>query len=101
MYQDCFVVAKPNRHFFQNKSRMSMKNAILIFNALHKLARPYLTVMIATTFNLVCAWAAITGRITVIEYVTAVSPTNSMIIGFWFGERAALKVPGKSEEEDK
>jgi hypothetical protein len=74
---------------------MSMKNAILIFNALHKLARPYLT------FNLVCAWAAITGRITVIEYVTAVSPTNSMIIGFWFGERAALKVPGKSEEEDK
>jgi amino acid permease len=76
-----------------------MKHIASIFNALNKLARPYLTVMIATTFNLVCAWAAITEKITVIEYVTAVSPTNSMIIGFWFGERAALKVPGKSEED--
>lgn len=67
-----------------------------MFEALNSAARPYLTALIATLFNGICAWAALTGKLTIIEYITAVGPTNSMIIGFWFGERAALKTPGKS-----
>lgn len=59
--------------------------------ALHSAARPYLTILIATLFNGICAWAAVKGQISVTEYITAIGPTNGMIIGFWFGERAALK----------
>ena len=63
--------------------------------ALNSAARPYLTALIATLFNGVCAWAAMTGRLSPKDYITAIGPTNAMIIGFWFGERAALKHPGK------
>jgi hypothetical protein len=59
--------------------------------ALHSLARPYLTVLVATLFNGICAWAVFTNKLQVIEYITAIGPTNGMIIGFWFGERAAQK----------
>jgi hypothetical protein len=62
--------------------------------ALYRLARPYLTVLIATMFNVVCAWAWFRGDMAAMDYVTAVGPTNCMIIGFWFGERAAQNAIG-------
>ena len=67
--------------------------------ALNKLARPYLTALIATLFNVLCAWAVVRGKLEVKEYIMAVGPTNAMIIGFWFGERTALKRAGKPDEE--
>lgn len=66
--------------------------------ALYRLARPYLTVLIATIFNVTCAYAWYVGDLKIVEYITAVGPTNSMIIGFWFGERAATKVSTKEAE---
>lgn len=63
-------------------------------------ARPYLTVLIATVFNLLLAIAYFRGDLGITEYITSVGPTNAMIIGFWFGERAALKVPGNVEKKD-
>lgn len=61
--------------------------------AFHGLARPYLTILIATMFNIIAAWAWYRGDLGIVEYLTAIGPTNGLIIGFWFGERAALKMP--------
>jgi hypothetical protein len=61
--------------------------------AFNKLARPVLTIMIAAVFNGIAAWAFFTGKITWEQFATALGPTNGMIIGFWFGEKSALKVP--------
>lgn len=69
-----------------------------LIDATNRAARPYLTILIATLFNLICAWAAMSREITVMQYITAIGPTNGMIIGFWFGERAALKHPGDRAE---
>jgi hypothetical protein len=58
---------------------------------MNRAARPYLTVLVATMFNLLTAWAVVKERLSVQEYITAIAPTNAMIIGFWFGEKAALR----------
>jgi hypothetical protein len=63
--------------------------------ALNKLARPYLTAMVATAFNTICGWGVVTGKLPFKDYIMAIGPINSMIVGFWFGERSALKLPGK------
>lgn len=67
-------------------------------DALNKLARPYLTVLITTIYNLALLAALYFGKLEVKEYILAIGPMNAMIIGFWFGERAALKRPGEKEE---
>lgn len=67
---------------------------------LHKLARPYLTVLITTIYNLALLIALSKGVLEVREYILAIGPTNAMIIGFWFGERAALKRPDTHREGD-
>jgi hypothetical protein len=68
--------------------------------AFNKLARPTLTVMIAAVFNGIAAWAFFEGRISWEQFATAIGPTNSMIIGFWFGEKSALKVPVTAVERE-
>lgn len=65
--------------------------------ALHSLARPYLTVFITTLYNVICVWALVEGELKIIEYIAAIGPTNSLVLGFYFGERAALKIPGKDD----
>jgi len=62
-------------------------------SALNRLARPYLTALVATLFNCICGWTVLTGKLSIRDYIMAVGPTNAMIIGFWFGEKAALSVP--------
>jgi len=57
---------------------------------MNSMGRPFLTALVATIYNLALLVALITGELRVIEYITAVGPTNAMIIGFWFGERKAL-----------
>ena len=66
-----------------------------LVSAFNSAARPYLTALVATLFNGVCVWAVINGDLTIMQYITAIGPTNGMIIGFWFGEKAALKQPGE------
>lgn len=56
---------------------------------LNKIARPYLTVLVTTVYNVALLVAVGAGKLEVKEYILAVGPTNAMIIGFWFGERAA------------
>ena len=70
-------------------------------SALHKLARPYLTALVATIFNGVLAYLVIMGKMPIGEYIAAVGPTNGMIVGFWFGERAALKDPHRYDAESE
>lgn len=77
----------------QGKFREKQGRFREIADALHGLARPYLTVLIATGFNAICAWAWWRSELSIVEYITAIGPTNGLIIGFWFGERAALKMP--------
>lgn len=68
-------------------------------DGLNKIARPYLTVLITTIYNAALLIALYVGQLEVKEYILAIGPTNAMIIGFWFGERAALKTPmGPGEE---
>ena len=62
-----------------------------------KAMRLYLAFIITTLYNIILAWAVVKDKITVVEYITAVGPTNAMIVGFLFGEKAALKNPGKDE----
>lgn len=76
--------------------------AVLIKEAtdgFNRLARPFLTMTITVLFNGMAAWAFLMGKITWTEFAAAVGAPNAMIIGFWFGERAALKVPGEKRKE--
>lgn len=65
---------------------------------LNKLARPYLTVLITTVYNIALLIAVGIGALEVRDYILAIGPTNAMIIGFWFGERAATKRDQKEGE---
>lgn len=66
--------------------------------ALDKLARPYLTVLITTIYNVTLLLALYLGKLEVREYILAIGPVNAMVMGFWFGERAALKQPGATPD---
>lgn len=55
------------------------------------LARPYLTVVITTIYNVTLLTALVMDKLEVREYILAIGPVNAMVMGFWFGERAALK----------
>lgn len=61
---------------------------------MNSMGRPFLTALVTTIYNLALLIALIGGKLDVVQYITAVGPTNAMIIGFWFGERK-----GKSEGE--
>lgn len=60
------------------------------------MGRPFLTALVTTIYNLALLIALVTQKLEVMQYITAVGPTNAMIIGFWFGERKATK-PGEGE----
>lgn len=66
-------------------------------DGLNKIARPYLTVLITTIYNVTLLIALYGGKLEVKEYILAIGPVNAMVMGFWFGERAALKRPGAGE----
>lgn len=53
--------------------------------------------MFATTYNVVCVFAFMTDKMTVDTFVTANGPIVATLLGFWFGERAALKDPANKE----
>ena len=69
--------------------------------ALNKMVRPYLTFFIATIYNLLLAWAVLSGKLKVVDYMPAVGPMNDMLLGFWFGEKSALKDPKTGQDAIK
>lgn len=64
-----------------------------VADAFNRLARPTLTILVAAVFNVAAMWAFMKGVINWEQFATALGPTNGMIIGFWFGEKSALKNP--------
>ena len=58
--------------------------------AISSMGRPFLTVLISTLYNVALLVGLAMGALPVHDYITAVGPTNAMIIGFWFGERKSL-----------
>ena len=66
---------------------------IAVIKATHSLVRPYLTLFIATLYNVALVWALVVGKLDVKDYIGTVGTTNSMIVGFWFAEKAALRDP--------
>ncbi|TSP13969.1 hypothetical protein [Cupriavidus campinensis] len=55
--------------------------------------RPLLTFFITLFFNGTVTWAVFVGKLSVTDYIQAVGPINTMILGFWFAEKAALARP--------
>lgn len=60
-------------------------------DAINKMGRPFLTVLVTTLYNLALLAALGMGTLKISDYIMAMGPSNSMIIGFWFGERSALR----------
>lgn len=81
------------KEFFDGVCRMCV--------ALNKLVRPYLTFFIATIYNVLLAWAVVADKLSIRDYIVSVGPTNAMIIGFWFAEKAALKDPKTGQDTSK
>lgn len=73
------------------------KTALTWMQVIHQAARPYLTVMFATTYNVVCVIALWNDKMTIDTFITANGPIVATLLGFWFGERAALKQPGEGD----
>lgn len=59
--------------------------------------RPLLTFFVTMFFNGTVTWLVLIGKLTPQEYIAAVGPINTMILGFWFGERASALASGKRE----
>lgn len=66
--------------------------------ALNETVRPFLTFFISAIYNIILGYACLSGSLSVNDYIVAVGPTNAMIIGFWFAEKAALRDPKISPE---
>ncbi len=79
---------------------LEIKERFKNINRLSQAVRPILTFGIAGMFNVAMLIGLFTGKVSFQEYLQALGPTNSMLIGFWFGERSALKDPRKAFVED-
>ncbi|RUM27731.1 MAG: hypothetical protein DSY42_09535 [Aquifex sp.] len=65
-----------------------------------KIVRPSITLMTFITFEVSMIYGVVSGTLSFSEFVNVFTPINSMILGFWFGERSALKDPRKILAED-
>lgn len=62
-------------------------------NALIRSVRPVLTYGIALLYNGAMVGGLMFGKVDFAQYMAAMGPVNAMLMGFWFGERSALKDP--------
>jgi len=65
-----------------------------------QLVRPAITFFVVGSFNVALLVGLFTGKVSFQEYMSTLAPINSMLLGFWFGERSALKDPRKALVED-
>jgi len=68
---------------------------------LSKLVRPAITFFVVGSFNTALLVGLLTGEVSFREYMSTLAPINSMLLGFWFGERSALKDPRRAILEDE
>jgi len=66
---------------------------------LSKMVRPAITFFVVGSFNVALLVGLFTGKVSFQEYMSTLAPINSMLLGFWFGERSALKDPKKALED--
>lgn len=62
--------------------------------------RPVLTFAVTGVFNVALLVGLVLNQVSFQEYITTLAPMNSMLLGFWFGERSALKDPRKGVIDD-
>lgn len=53
----------------------------------------WLTIFVTTFYNVVLGWAVFTGLLKIQDFIMAVGPVNTMVMGFWLGGEAALRDP--------
>ncbi|OAD82858.1 hypothetical protein ATN89_17390 [Comamonas thiooxydans] len=76
--------------------REQATTALTWMQVLNAAARPFMTVMFATAFTVVCTMAWYRHDITAEAYMNGIGPIVATLVGFWFGERAA-----QNRQEDK
>lgn len=67
----------------------------------NRMGRPFLTVLVTTLYNGALLVALGMGALNIRDYIMAMGPSNSMIIGFWFGERSAVRAAEAAAEKGK
>ncbi len=69
-------------------------------NKVAQMVRPFITFASFITFEVSMIYGLYSGKLTFSEFVNVFTPINTMLLGFWFGERTALKDPKKAITED-
>jgi len=59
--------------------------------------RPAITISTFLIFEVSMIYGVATGKLSFSEFIQTFTPINTMLLGFWFGERSALKDPRKAE----
>lgn len=77
-------------------SRDEAKSALTWMEVMNAAARPFMTIMFATTYTIVCTLAWYRKDTSAEAYMNAIGPIVATLVGFWFGERAAN---GKDDRE--
>lgn len=61
---------------------------------MNRFVRPILTVLLVLSYMAAGIYFVFLGKANGDQFLTALSSIVSMVVAFWFGERAALKKPG-------
>lgn len=69
-------------------------------NKISQVVRPFITFISFITFEVSMIYGLYSGKLTFSEFINVFTPINTMLLGFWFGERSALKDPKKALTED-
>lgn len=75
---------------------MNPNRLIVWTEAVNRMGRPFLTVLVTLLYNGTLLAAVCLGSLPIKDYITAIGPVNAMVMGFWFGERSRVR-----DEEDK
>ena len=62
--------------------------------------RPVMTFFTAGMFNIAMVVGLFLNKISFQEFIATIAPINTMLWGFWFGERSALKDPRRGVVDD-
>ncbi len=59
----------------------------------------WITLFVATIYNLVLAAGVLNGMLPFKDYIFAVGPVNTMIMAFWLGGELALRDPKRRSDD--
>lgn len=81
--------------------REQANTALTWMQVMNAAARPFMTLMFALAFTVVCSWAWFRGDLSAEAYMNGISPFVATLVGFWFGERAAKATSDNPEGEGR